>query len=374
MADVIISPNMSLPIPVVGVDPGPQWGDDVNSCLTLLDSHNHSPGYGVPITPGGMNINSDLTFQNNNLTNAKTLGMYAQVSDPSTLGCLYYKGVDLYFNDGSSNHIRITQSGSVSGASGTITGLPFGTASASYVSGSSTFVFQSATNTAANMDIRSLLLRNATVSSFSVTLNPPAAMGSDTALTLPTIPAQTNVMTLTSGGLMGSITYDAVGQAMTATGANAIAATRTRATGTTVGLGGVAITPELNFSTSSTTAVDVTSSSVTITTSGRPVMIQCINNDTTGVSPGILQSSRSSSQNYAYAQLLRDSSIVGVTRAGMAVGGATSINLSAPVSSLAWIDPVAAGTYTYKLQLFTAFSGSGTLAELVTTKMVVYEL
>ena len=53
---------------------------------------------------------------------------------------------------------------------------------------------------------------------------PPNALGANYQLTLPTIPAQTNVMTLDASGNMGSITYDQVGSSMSATGANAIAA------------------------------------------------------------------------------------------------------------------------------------------------------
>ena len=68
MADVILSPNMNLPVPVVGQDPGPDWANNINASLGILDQHDHSNGEGVPVTPAGLNINTDLPINGNNLT------------------------------------------------------------------------------------------------------------------------------------------------------------------------------------------------------------------------------------------------------------------------------------------------------------------
>lgn len=201
----IVTPNMQLPVPVVGSESGPQYATDINNCMTILDGHTHGPGSGATITPSGINISSDLSFLSNNATLLRTsryTPQSAALALASDVGCVYVAGVDLYFNDVSGNQIRITQAGSVAGSAGTITGLPSGTASASYAAG--TFVFQSATNTSAIIDGQSFILRNNTASSKGLTLSPPNSMGSDYGLTLPSIPVSQSFMTLDNSGNMAT--------------------------------------------------------------------------------------------------------------------------------------------------------------------------
>lgn len=205
------STNMALTIPVVGVDPGPQYATDTNNCLTIIDGHDHSPGYGVSITPAGLSLTSDLTFLSNNATNVRSVRFTPQNTTFSTvadIGCVYESGVDLYYRDGSGNNIRITQSGSLAGAAGTITGLPSGTASASYVAG--TFIFQSATATPANVDGESFILRNNAANSKGLTLSPPNAMASNYSITLPVLPSGNNtILTIdTSGNISPAMVLD----------------------------------------------------------------------------------------------------------------------------------------------------------------------
>lgn len=199
------STNMNLPIPGVGTEPGPDYAEDINSALTLLDAHDHSPGYGVQITPAGLNINTDLAFNNNFLTDVAGIGLTAQGSTPS-VSTIYESGDDLFFVDGLGNNIRITQNGAVAGTPGSIANL-VPPASASYVSGSSSFVWESDTGIAANMDFGSAIMRNLTPNStYALTLAPPAGLSSDYSLTLPTLPVSTSFVTLTSAGtLSGSI-------------------------------------------------------------------------------------------------------------------------------------------------------------------------
>lgn len=205
MATFTLTPNMNLPLPTIGVDPGPDYATNQNNATLILDAHNHSPGSGVQVTPAGLNISSDLSFGSNNATNLRSTRFTSQPSALSGLldiGCLYESGVDLYFNDGNGNQIRITQSGSVTGSAGTITGLPSGTASASYSAG--TFVFQSATLTSANVDGQSFILRNNSASSKGLTLSPPAAMASDFSVVLPALPAATGFVQIDTSGNMGA--------------------------------------------------------------------------------------------------------------------------------------------------------------------------
>lgn len=195
-----ITSNMGLTIPGVGTEAGPLFATDINQSLTVIDQHNHTAGSGVLITPSAININSALTFNSNFATNLAGLTLVAQSSTPAN-STVYQSGVDLYYTDGNGANIRITQSGSVTGSAGTITGLPSGTASAAYNAISGTFVFQSATSTAANMDIASVILRNKSPNStFGVTLNPQAAIPNNYSLTLPGIPASLAVLTIDNSG------------------------------------------------------------------------------------------------------------------------------------------------------------------------------
>lgn len=197
---------MGLPIPVVGIAPGPEYATDVNASLTLVDQHNHSAGYGVQITPNGLNINIDLPINSNNLTLIRTLRFFPQIttpSNPTDLGVLYETGVDLYFIDGAGNNVRITQSGGIAGSPGSISNL-VSPASASYVLATSTFVWESDVNTPANLDAASILLRNLVANSNALTLSPPSAMGSNYTLVLPSLPPQQNIMTLDAAGNMSA--------------------------------------------------------------------------------------------------------------------------------------------------------------------------
>lgn len=208
MADTTISTNMFLPIPVVGVDPGPQYATDVNSCLTLIDQHDHSSGYGLQINPSGIDINADLPINSNNLTLVRTLRFISQSSTPalpSDLGSLYEGGVDLFYIDGVGNNIRLTQSGGISGTPGSIANL-VSPASASYLVGSQKFVWQQDTNKAASMDFASMILRNTTTSSHGLTISPPAAMAADISMVLPTIPSATGIITMDTSGNMSTAT------------------------------------------------------------------------------------------------------------------------------------------------------------------------
>ena len=196
-----ISPNMGLIIPGVGTELGPTWATDLNASLSILDSHNHSSGQGVQITPNGLNINSDLTFINNNAINLRSTRYTSQASAlvlGTDLGCISNINGNLYWNNNSGTAVQITSGSSIVGTAGSISGLPSGTASASYASG--TFVWQSATNTSAVMDAGSVILRNNTANSKGLTLNPPNAMASNYSLTLPSLPGSTSFLQIDNSG------------------------------------------------------------------------------------------------------------------------------------------------------------------------------
>jgi hypothetical protein len=232
MGNTTESPNMGLPIPTPTVDPGPEWAFDLNSCLDLIDSHNHSAGQGVQITPSGINISSDLLFNGFNATLLRSTRFYPLVSAPASASpdqnCLYSVGSELYYNDKAGNQVQITSGGSVNSGPGSINGLPSGTASANFVAIGGTFTWFQATSTAANMDTATLVVRYPgsypTPSGNYIMLSAPNTLASTNHIFLPTVPATTGVMQLTNAGVINTISYDAVGQNMTDVGANAIGA------------------------------------------------------------------------------------------------------------------------------------------------------
>ncbi len=197
-----ISTNMLLPIPTVGVTIGPEWATNVNACLSIIDTHNHSPGSGVQITPDGLDINAQLPMNNNTLALARTVQFQAQgavLTDPADLRSVYAVGSELYYNDGAGNQVQITNNGSVAGAAGNITNLS-SPAAVVYSNISKTFTFLSDVTTPANLDAGSVVFRNILPGSYGLTLQPPAAMSADYVLTLPSLPASKKIVTLNASG------------------------------------------------------------------------------------------------------------------------------------------------------------------------------
>lgn len=386
MANTIASPNMNLPIPVVGVDPSPQWAQDVNSSLTIIDGHNHTAGYGVPIPPAGLNINADLTFNAQNATNLRSARFFPQLSPlsgPTDIGCLYESGVDLYFNDGSGNQIRITQSGGLAGVSGSIANLT-SPASATYVALSQTFVWQSAANTPANMDNASVILRNLVANSKGLTLNPPNAMGSDYSITLPSLPAAQQIMTLdNSGNMAAPYTVDGTTIAIAANVIGVPAA----GIGTTQLADGSVTNPKLAalnvqisassgvYVTNTPTFSNVTNLSVTLTTSGRPVFVGLIHDGTGALTGSYIQGTSTSAGTAAttFISMLRGATQIYGTQIEAQVGGASLLpEIIIPVTSVYQIDTPTAGTYTYVVKM-RPFTGSS-IATMANAKLIAYEL
>jgi microcystin-dependent protein len=197
---IIISPSMLLPVPIVGVELGEAYAVDINNCMGLIDSHDHSFGKGVPITPNGLNINTNLTIQGNYLTNVGGITYSPLVSPSSTPDTTSVSGVDFYFTDGNGTIIRITESGGIAGSPGGIGGLT-PPASVTYTSGNQTFTFQSNVNTAANLDAGSVTIREVLANAAGITLSSPSALASSYTLTLPpTLPSTPSFLQVDSSG------------------------------------------------------------------------------------------------------------------------------------------------------------------------------
>lgn len=360
MSNTVPSANMSLPIPIVSQAPGPEWASDINACLTIVDAHNHAAGYGVPINPDGMNINSDLTMNSNDLIAIRTTRFSAQsgpLSDVTDIGCLYESGVDLYYNDGLGNQVRITQSGGVAGSPGSIASLS-SPASATYVAGTETFVWQSDANTPANLDAASVILRNLVVNSKGLTLNPPNAMGSNYSITLPTLPGATSFLTMDSSGNIGASPVISGGL-----------------TKSYIAALGQQICTSVTFSTSSTSFVDVTALTVTLTTTGRPVWIGLMpgTDSTTGSAAQLTTSVSAGTSTAAQLKVVRDSTDIAFWLVGESIGAsAIQIVSRYACSSFTCIDIPSAGSHTYKFQVKAV--GTSVSLNFVKVSLVAYEL
>ncbi len=117
MPNTVISPNMTITVPVTGVDPGPDWASRIQTALfTTIDAHNHAAGNGVQITPAGLNINADLPFGSFNATALRTSRYTSQavaLNLGSDVGCLYNVLGDAYWNNAAGTAIQLTKNGVV---------------------------------------------------------------------------------------------------------------------------------------------------------------------------------------------------------------------------------------------------------------------
>lgn len=324
---------MGLQIPEIGVETGPAWAQDVNNSLSLIDQHNHTPGSGVQVPSAGLNINTNLSFQGNQLTSLGAGVFSIQSASPSADACIYAKGVDLYYNDGNGNVIQITSNGGVAGTPGAIANLA-SPASAAYVSASGTFVWQQNSNVAANMDAGTYLIRYPgsypSPSGNYIAIQAPSSLATGFALTLmPSLPAATSYLTVNSSGNISA----------------------------TSSLNAVSSSSSGTFSTSSTSYVAITNQSASITTVGRPVMVSLQADGTNSGNSAITEQNQD-----AQIQLTRDSTVLAtwfITTASASTNFGIQYIDSAP----------SAGSHTYS---FTAkvLSGGG----LIVTYMKTYLL
>jgi len=209
------TPVMGLLLPVPGVTdrlgveaPGASWMELQNTAFGLLDSHNHSPGYGNPVPTSGININADLTFGGYNALALRAVKFTSQgslLSAPADIGCIYFYQGDAYINDAAGNQIRVTSAGALAGTPGSISGL-VSPASATYTPISALFSFFSASTKYANVALGPLSIFDTAVGiTNAVQLKSPVGLASAYALTFPAaLPGSTLPLLLSSAGVMSA--------------------------------------------------------------------------------------------------------------------------------------------------------------------------
>lgn len=149
-----------------------------------------------------------------------------------------------------------------------------------------------------------------------------------------------------------------------------------RPTGTSVSMGGFAISASSGgYTNATTTASNITNLSVTITTSGKPVMLMLISDGSGGTfaDPNSSIGCSKVGDNCAgQINFKRGSTIIGSSILGGNGTGAVNYSVTIPASSVMIVDPVAAGTYTYTATGFALSSGATILVGNV--KLLAYEL
>jgi hypothetical protein len=374
--------NLTLPTPTVTV--GPAYATQNNAAFTAIDAHDHTAGKGVPVPSAGISLNADLPFNGYNATLLRTARLQSQsgaLAAASDLGCLYNVNGNLYYNDGSGNQIQITTGGAVNvSSSGQITGMGGTSASVTYSSVSTKYTFWQATNISALIDSGAITIRPGTLSAHGITLAPPGSLSSDYQLTLPSgLPASTKIMTCDSSGNVG-VVYDVDNSTLQVSSntlqvksqgitANQIA--NNTITRTQLAALGQQISSATSFAATAGSWTTVPNASVTITTSGRPVMIFLIPDGSasssvvgTGFSTGFLSAS---------IALLRGGAQIALWTVGGGVVSSSTNNFCwVPCGSVLYLDPVSAGTYTYTLQV-EATNGSPQI-NVSNCKLVAFEI
>lgn len=116
---------MSLTNSTVGTTTGPTWATNTESNWTTIDTHDHTSGKGVQITPSGLNINADLEFNANDALELRTIAFDSSASSTSTDDryCFYSSGGDVYWRNASGTAVQITSGTSVGSGIGNIDDL-----------------------------------------------------------------------------------------------------------------------------------------------------------------------------------------------------------------------------------------------------------
>lgn len=206
MAYITQTPAMLLNVPTVGVAPGPEFASILNGDLSILDQHDHSPGYGVPVSQAGILLTGNLSYSGYSATNILSVILNSQATAPATVGTIYENGNDLHYINGAGLDIQMTNASGIVGSPGSISGIS-GTASVNYIS--PTYFFYSATLTPANIAVASISLANVAASSPTITISPPNPLSASYALTLPSaLPASQAILEMSSTGVITAVPTD----------------------------------------------------------------------------------------------------------------------------------------------------------------------
>lgn len=108
--------NMNLVLPIPTQTLGPLWASELNAAFLVVSDHDHSSGKGVPVTPAGLDITSDLDFQYNKAFNLKSTQFQDQsatLTGATNSSSVYSKSGDLWWTNGSGIAVQLTSGSSI---------------------------------------------------------------------------------------------------------------------------------------------------------------------------------------------------------------------------------------------------------------------
>lgn len=409
-----ITPNMGLDLPTVSVTLGPEWASDNNTAFTTIDSHDHTTGNGVKITPSGLNINTDLPMNEHALTEVANVQLVDQVTPIATVAAVNQVGGDLYWNNGSGTPVQITSGGSVIAASDGISRRfeSFSVVANKVISPADTLSYLTV-NTASAYQITLPSAAGVPAGRFYEVVDGAGLAGTnnitvapDGADTINTVAGNVVlnyndirarfvadgvsnwVMTIVQGTLQVQTAQYADSSVTTAKILNGNVTETKIATDavTTLKVADANITRAKlssmgqqvsascgTFSTTSAVAVDVPNLTCTITSTGRPIKIMMMA-DSSGSGGAGISAEGTNGISEVFFSILRGATLLAEYPVAITVNGGLDVRNSQPCSAIAFEDVVAAGTYTYKIQVRTIAAGAGTkTARCNFAKLFVYE-
>ena len=349
MPTTILTPYMSMALPVPLVETSPYQGAvDLNSALSIADAHDHTAGKGLQIQTSAINLNADLSFNNTNATTIRAVKLATQASTLiglSDTSCIYAVGGNLWWNSGNGAPLQLTLGAALNlSSTGSITGLSGTAAALSFSSSTNIFTFTQASNVNAGIVAGSVSLSSSTASANTITLQSPGSLAAGYSITLPAaLPAAVSKLRIDAAGNL-----------------------------TTLSIYGPQISASSGtFNSTNLAFTQVTNLSVTIQTTGRPVVV-FLQPDSSGNGSYIGCSSGSNSSARIDVQIKRGTSVVYYSTPILSTSTVTGfINFVAP-GTIHMLDTPAAGSSTYTVQFANANPGSSVLAAYCV--LVAYEV
>lgn len=127
-----------------------------------------------------------------------------------------------------------------------------------------------------------------------------------------------------------------------------------------------------NYTSSSASATDITNLSVSITTTGKPVFLGLVSDGSGNVSNLLVNPTAGTTTIRSFYTFVRSGTTIAENEVGNIVNSSGTVHsVRIPVSSLSHIDVVAAGTYTYKVQVRCA---ADTGVGVNYAKLIAYEM
>lgn len=200
------SPNMRLPVPTVGNEPGPTYAFNINSCMSFIDTHDHSEGKGVQVKTAGLFIDQDLDFHGNAAMDLSAVTLLTQTSPPP-IQSIFVKAAgtfpvinELWYIDSASRQVQLTSNGIVNVTASSITGV-------SYSSG--TFFFTQAQDslptTPASLSAGNVILKPIVAGTpYSTTLKPNSGLASNNSIVMPALPGSNLPLSIDNSGNMSA--------------------------------------------------------------------------------------------------------------------------------------------------------------------------